>query len=154
MAVRLSYTTLWVRDQNEALEFFRKLGFDIREDVKNGDYRWLSVASPEQPDLSLVLAKPGYPMDAETAEHVSTAVAKGMLSTLVFTTDDCFATYGELKSKGIEFTRPAADHGYGIDAAFRDPSGNEFRLLQPKDPSAAQKKAAGSAQRPVATSAR
>jgi predicted enzyme related to lactoylglutathione lyase len=53
-----------------------------------------------------------------------------MLSTIVFTTDDCFAVYEELKSKGIEFTRPAGERGYGIDASFRDPSGNEFRVLQ------------------------
>jgi len=69
-------------------------------------------------------------MDEATAEHVENAVAKGMLSTIVFATDDCFAAYEELKSKGIEFTRPAGERGYGVDAAFRDPSGNEFRLLQ------------------------
>jgi predicted enzyme related to lactoylglutathione lyase len=130
MTLHLGYTTLWVRDQEEALKFFEKLGYEVREDVKNGPFRWLSVGSNEQPDLAVVLVKPGYPMDDETAEHVATAVAKGMLSTIVFTTDDCFATYEELKKKGIEFTRPAEKHGYGIDASFRDPSGNEFRLLQ------------------------
>jgi hypothetical protein len=98
--------------------------------VKNGDYRWLSVTSREQPDLAVVLAKPGYPMDDTTSEQVASAVAKGMLSSIVFTTDDCFATYEQLKDKGIEFTRPAGQRGYGVDAAFRDPSGNEFRLVQ------------------------
>ncbi len=121
---------MWVRDQDEALEFFQKLGFDVSEDVKNGDYRWLAVASKDQPELAVVLSKPGFPMDEATAEHVSNAVAKGMLSTIVFTTDDCFSAYEELKAKGIEFTRPAGERGYGVDAAFRDPSGNEFRLLQ------------------------
>lgn len=130
MTLHLGYTTLWVRDQEEALKFFEKLGYEVREDVKNGPFRWLSVGSNAQPDLSIVLVKPGYPMDDETAEHISTAVAKGILSPIVFTTDDCFATYEELKKKGIEFTRPAEKHGYGIDASFRDPSGNEFRLLQ------------------------
>lgn len=130
MTMQVGYTTLWVRDQDEGLAFFEKLGYEVREDIKNGPYRWLAVASNEQPDLAIVLSKPGYPMDDETAEHVATAVAKGMLSTIVFTTDDCFATYEELKQKGVEFTRPAEKHGYGIDASFRDPSGNEFRLLQ------------------------
>jgi catechol 2,3-dioxygenase-like lactoylglutathione lyase family enzyme len=130
MALRVGHATLWVRDQDEALAFFETLGFEVHEDVKNGEYRWLSVASKEQPDLAIVLAKPGYPMDEATSEHVETAVAKGMLSTIVFTTDDCFAMYEELKSKGVEFTRPAGERGYGVDAAFRDPSGNEFRLLQ------------------------
>lgn len=130
MTLQVGYATLWVRDQEEALEFFQKLGYEVREDVKNGPFRWLSVASSAQPDLAVVLVKPGYPMDDETAEHVSTALAKGMLSSIVFTTDDCFVTYEELKKKGIEFTRPAEKHGYGVDASFRDPSGNEFRLLQ------------------------
>ncbi len=130
MTLQVSHATLWVRDQDEALEFFRKLGFDVREDVRNGDYRWLSVASKEQPEIGVVLAKPGFPMDDATAEQVANAVAKGMLSSIVFTTDDCFAAYEELKSKGIEFTRPAENRGYGIDASFRDPSGNEFRILQ------------------------
>jgi catechol 2,3-dioxygenase-like lactoylglutathione lyase family enzyme len=130
MSMKVGYTTLWVRDQDEALSFFEKLGFAVREDVKNGDYRWLGVASTEQPDLAIALAKPGYPMDEATAQAVESAVAKGMLSTLVFTTDDCFATAAALKAKGIEFTRDAADRGYGVDATFRDPSGNEYRLLQ------------------------
>ena len=130
MTLQVRNATLWVRDQDEALEFFRKLGFDVSEDVKNGDYRWLAVASKDQPEIAVVLAKPGYPMDEATAELVANAVAKGMLSTIVFATDDCFSAYEELKSKGIEFTRPAGERGYGVDAAFRDPSGNEFRLLQ------------------------
>lgn len=130
MTLQVRNATLWVRDHDEALEFFRKLGFDVSEDVKNGDYRWLAVASKDQPDLAVVLAKPGFPMDEATAEQVANAVAKGMLSTIVFATDDCFSAYEELKSKGIEFTRPAGNRGYGVDASFRDPSGNEFRLLQ------------------------
>jgi catechol 2,3-dioxygenase-like lactoylglutathione lyase family enzyme len=130
MSLKIGYTTLWVRDQDEALSFFEKLGFEVREDLKHGDYRWLAVASTEQPDLAITLAKPGYPMDEATSQTVECTVAKGMLSTLVFTTDDCFATAAALKAKGIEFTRDAGERGYGVDAAFRDPSGNEFRLLQ------------------------
>ncbi len=130
MTLQVRNATVWVRDQDEALEFFQKLGFEVSEDVKNGSYRWLAVASKNQPELSIVLSKPGFPMDEATAENVANAVATGMLSTIVFTTDDCFAEYEELKAKGIEFTRPAGERGYGIDAAFRDPSGNEFRLLQ------------------------
>jgi catechol 2,3-dioxygenase-like lactoylglutathione lyase family enzyme len=130
MTLQVSRATLWVRDQDEALEFFQKLGFEVHEDVRNGEYRWLSVASKDQPEVAVVLAKPGFPMDEVTAEQVENAVAKGMLSSIVFTTDDCFAAYEELKSKGVEFTRPAGERGYGVDAAFRDPSGNEFRVLQ------------------------
>ena len=130
MSLKVGYTTLWVRDQDEALSFFEKLGFEVREDIKNGEYRWLAVTSAQQPDLAITLSKPGYPMDEATAEAVASAVAKGMLSTLVFTTDDCFVTAAALKAKGIEFTRDAGERGYGVDAAFRDPSGNEYRLVQ------------------------
>jgi len=128
--MQVSHATVWVRDQEEALEFFTKLGFEVREDVTNGGYRWLSVSSKEQPELAIVLAKPGYPMDDATSEQLEAGVAKGMLGTIVFSTDDCFAACEELMAKGIEFTRPAAKQPYGIDAAFRDPSGNEFRMLQ------------------------
>lgn len=128
--MKLTHTTIWVRDQNEALEFFRKLGMDVREDVTNNGYRWLAVASPEQPEIGIVLAVPNSAADQETAKHVQDAVSKGMLSGFVFSTDDCYKTYEALKSKGVEFTRPAGERPYGVDAAFRDPSGNEFRLLQ------------------------
>jgi predicted enzyme related to lactoylglutathione lyase len=130
MGLKVSHATLWVRDQDEALTFFEKLGYEVREDVKNGEFRWLSVASKEQPDLAIALIKPGYPMDEATTEAVESLLAKGMLSTIVFTTDDCIARAAEIKAKGIEFTRDAADRGYAVDASFRDPSGNEFRLVQ------------------------
>jgi catechol 2,3-dioxygenase-like lactoylglutathione lyase family enzyme len=103
---------------------------DVREDVTNNGYRWLAVASPEQPEIGIVLAVPSSAADQETDKHVQDAGAKGMLSGLVFSTDDCFKTYEELKSKGVEFTQPASERPYGVDAAFRDPSGNQYRLLQ------------------------
>jgi len=130
MGMKVGYATLWVRDQDEALAFFEKLGFEVREDIKNGEFRWLSVASTEQPDLAIALIKPGYPMDEATTQAVESTLAKGMLSTLVFTTDDCIGKAAVLKEKGIEFTRDAGDRGYAVDASFRDPSGNEFRLVQ------------------------
>src|SRR5436305_11325185 len=106
MSIQTSHATLWVRDQDEALRFFEKLGFEVREDVKQGDYRWLAVSSSSQPDLAIVLSVPGYPMDEETATQIKAAVAKGMLRGLVFATGDWFATYEALKAKGSEFTRP------------------------------------------------
>ena len=71
MPVQTSHATLWVREQDEALRFFEKLGFEVREDVRNGDYRWTAVASSSQPDLAIVLAVPGFPMDEETATHIT-----------------------------------------------------------------------------------
>ena len=100
-----------------------------------GDFRWLTVAPAGQPDVAIVLmAIPGPPvMDAETAEQVRTLVAKGFAGTVFLTTDDCQASYEELRSRGVEFTEAPEDRPYGIDSGFRDPSGNSIRLTQVRE---------------------
>ncbi len=134
--ITLSTAQLWVHDQDEALDFYtKKLGMEVRSDVtlaELGNFRWLTVGPPRQPDISIVLmAIPGPPvMDPETAEQVKTLMAKGFAGTVFFTTDDVHADYEELKSRGVEFTEPPEERPYGIDAGFRDPSGNSFRLTQ------------------------
>jgi catechol 2,3-dioxygenase-like lactoylglutathione lyase family enzyme len=134
--ITLSTTQLWVHDQDEALEFYtKKLGMEVRSDVtlpELGNFRWLTVGPPRQPDISIVLmAIPGPPvMDPETAEQVKALMAKGFAGAVFFTTDDVQADYEELKSRGVEFTEEPEERPYGIDAGFRDPSGNSFRLTQ------------------------
>jgi catechol 2,3-dioxygenase-like lactoylglutathione lyase family enzyme len=134
--ITLSTTQLWVHDQDEALAFYtKKLGMEVRSDVtvpELGNFRWLTVGPPRQPDISIVLmAIPGPPvMDPETAEQVKGLMAKGFAGTVFFTTDDVRADYEELKSRGVEFTEEPEERPYGIDAGFRDPSGNSFRLTQ------------------------
>src|SRR5262249_55455480 len=126
---RIANAQLWVHDQDEALAFYtNKLGLEVRADVtlpELGDFRWLAVGSPGQPDFAIVLmAIPGPPvMDAETAEQVRTLMAKGFAGTVFLTTDDCRASYEELKARGVEFTEPPEERPYGIDSGFRDPSG-------------------------------
>ena len=133
---KLSTAQLWVNDQDEALEFYtKKLGMEVRSDVtlpELGDFRWLTVGPPSQPDIAIVLmAIPGPPvMDAETAEQVRTLMSKGFAGTVFLTTDDCRASVEELKGRGVEFTEEPEERPYGIDSAFRDPSGNSFRLTQ------------------------
>ena len=133
---KLSTAQLWVNDQDEALEFYTtKLGMEVRSDVtlpELGDCRWLTVGPPSQPDIAIVLmAIPGPPvMDAETAEQVRTLMSKGFAGTVFLTTDDCRASVEELKGRGVEFTEEPEERPYGIDSAFRDPSGNSFRLTQ------------------------
>jgi uncharacterized glyoxalase superfamily protein PhnB len=133
--IKLSNSQLWVHDQDEALAFYtQKLGMEVRSDVtlpELGDFRWLAVAPPGQ-DVSIVLmAIPGPPvMDDETAGRVRDLMAKGFAGTVFLTTDDCRASYEELKGRGVEFTDPPEERPYGIDAGFRDPSGNSFRLTQ------------------------
>jgi catechol 2,3-dioxygenase-like lactoylglutathione lyase family enzyme len=134
--IRLATTQLWVHDQDEALAFYTdKLGMELRADVtmpEMGDFRWLTVGPPGQPDIAIVLmAIPGPPvMDADTAEQVRALMAKGFAGTVFLTTDDCRASYDELRGRGVEFTEEPEERPYGIDAAFRDPSGNHIRLTQ------------------------
>jgi uncharacterized glyoxalase superfamily protein PhnB len=134
--VKISTAQIWVHDQDEALAFYTdKLGFEVRSDVtlaEMGNFRWLTVGPPEQDDVAIVLmAIPGQPvMDDETAEQVRLLMGKGFAGTVFLTTDDCQASYEELAARGVEFTEEPEARPYGIDAGFRDPSGNRFRLTQ------------------------
>ncbi|HEY1276683.1 MAG TPA: VOC family protein [Thermoleophilaceae bacterium] len=138
--MRIANAHLWVHDQDEALAFYtQKLGMEVRADVtlpELGDFRWVTVAPPGQEDVSIVLmAIPAEPvMDAETADRVRDLMAKGFAGTVFLTTDDCRASYEELKDRGVEFTEPPEERPYGIDTGFRDPSGNSLRLTEVRLP--------------------
>jgi catechol 2,3-dioxygenase-like lactoylglutathione lyase family enzyme len=97
-----------------------------------GDFRWLTVGPAGQPDIAIVLmAIPGPPvMDAATAGQVRELMSKGFAGTVFLTTDDVRAEHEELRSRGVEFTEAPEERPYGIDSAFRDPSGNHIRLTQ------------------------
>ena len=137
--IRIANAQVWVHDQDEALAFYtQKLGMEVRADVtlsEMGNFRWLSVGPAGQPDFAIVLmAIPGPPvMDAETAEQVRALMAKGFAGTVFLTTDDCRASYEELKARGVEFTEQPEERPYGIDSGFRDPSGNSLRLTQVRE---------------------
>jgi predicted enzyme related to lactoylglutathione lyase len=137
--IRIANAQLWVHDQDEALAFYtQKLGMEVRADVtiaELGNFRWLTVGPPGQDDFSIALmAIPGPPVfDAETSEQVRTLMGKGAAGTVFLTTDDCRASYEELKARGVEFTEPPEERPYGIDAGLRDPSGNALRLTQVRD---------------------
>jgi catechol 2,3-dioxygenase-like lactoylglutathione lyase family enzyme len=133
---RIANAQLWVHDQDEALAFYtEKLGMEVRADVtvpELGDFRWLTVGPPSQPDVAIALmAIPGEPvMDAETQEQVRELMAKGFAGAVFLTTDDVMASYEELKGRGVEFVEEPQEVPYGIDSSFRDPSGNNFRLAE------------------------
>ena len=137
--ITIANAQLWVHDQEEALAFYTgKLGMEVRADVtlpELGDFRWLTVGPAGQPDVAIVLmAIPGPPvMDDETAEQVRTLMAKGFAGTIFLTTDDCQAAYEELKGRGVEFVEQPEERPYGIDSAFRDPSGNNIRLTEVRE---------------------
>jgi len=125
-------TGLYVRDQDEALAFYvEKCGFRVHTDAKNGNYRWLTVQHPEQPSFQLGLFKPQPPtIDEATAQTVSEIVAKGAMPPLVMVVDDCRAAYERMRASGVEFTQEPMDRFGSVDASFRDPSGNGWKLIQ------------------------
>jgi catechol 2,3-dioxygenase-like lactoylglutathione lyase family enzyme len=122
---------LYVRDQDEALAFYEKLGFRVHTDARNGDYRWLTVQQPDQPSFQLGLFKPQPPaLDAATAQTLQEIVAKGGMPPLVLTVDDCRAAYEQLRAGGVEFTQEPVDRYGAVDAGFRDPSGNGWKMIE------------------------
>ncbi len=134
--MKLTHATVWVHDQDEALAFYtEKVGFEVREDVtmaEMGNFRWLSVGYPGQSDVLLVLMKLMGPheFDQDTADKLADLVAKGVVSPVFFETDDLQGLYETLKARGVEFQQEPTQMPYGIDCAFRDPSGNQIRVAQ------------------------
>ena len=135
MLTGLTNVNVWVHDQDEALAFYTdKLGMELRNDVtvpEMGNFRWLTVGVPGQ-DVSLaLLTVPGPPVfDADTTAKLKELIAKGAAGGLFFATDDVQASYEELKSRGVEFSQEPTKQPYGVDAGFRDPSGNQIRMAQ------------------------
>jgi catechol 2,3-dioxygenase-like lactoylglutathione lyase family enzyme len=123
---------IYVRDQDEALAFYvDKLGFQVHTDVRNGDYRWLTVQYPGQPTFQLGLFRPGPPVhDAATAQTLHAMVAKGAMPPLVLEVDDCRAACARMRAKGVEFTQEPVDRYGTVDAGFRDPAGNGWKMIQ------------------------
>jgi len=136
MLKQLTYVNVWVHDQDEALAFYRDtLGLELRDDVtvpEMGNFRWLSVGVPGQDGVALALLSiPGPPVfDEDTAEKLREIVAKGAAGGLFFATDDVQGSFEELKGKGVQFSQEPTQQPYGVDAGFRDPSGNQIRMAQ------------------------
>lgn len=139
MIRRMSHTCFYVLDQDRAKEFYtEKLGFEVRSDVRMGGefegagegFRWLTVTPPDQPDVEIILADPRMGNDAGTAEQIRALVAQGAMGTGVMATDDVQKTYEELSARGVVFTQEPASRPYGVEAIFRDDSGNWFSLTQ------------------------
>jgi uncharacterized glyoxalase superfamily protein PhnB len=138
--IKIANAQLWVHDQDEALAFYtEKVGMEVRADVtlpEMDDFRWLTVGPVGQEDVSITLmAIPGPPvMDDESAEQLKTVMSKGFAGTVFLTTEDCQASYEELKARGVEFSEAPEERPYGIDSGFRDPSGNSIRLTEVRLP--------------------
>jgi catechol 2,3-dioxygenase-like lactoylglutathione lyase family enzyme len=133
MISRLNVATIYVFDKDEALDFYvSRLGLEKGNDVRQGDYRWLTVRAPGEGATEVNLEVPGPPLhDEGTAAQLRELVAKGALGGLVFLTDDARALYASLRERGVtDFTQEPTDHFYGTDLGVRDPFGNHLRILQ------------------------
>jgi catechol 2,3-dioxygenase-like lactoylglutathione lyase family enzyme len=132
MLTSLSHSFIYVLDHDRAVDFYvGKLGLEIGADADLGPFRWLTVQVPGRPESQIVLATPDMGHDAETAAAIRDLVTKGGGNGVIFTVDDCRASYEELVAKGVEFTQEPTEHFYGIDCGLRDPFGNPLRITQP-----------------------
>ena len=135
MITNITHTHVYVLDQEEALDFYtHKLGFEVRIDNSFGQFRWLTVGPKGNPDIELILAPISEQMlkDKETADQVRSLVQKGVFSGPVLECEDIYATYEELKGKGVEFTKAPTEEFYKTEAVFKDNSGNWFSLGEKK----------------------
>ena len=133
MLQKLSHVTVWVLDQDRAAEFYtQKLGFEVRTDQKLHGFRWLTVGPKGQREIEMILLPitPGPLLDETTAAMLREVVRKGALCVGVLETADCKATHSELSKKGVEFLGPPAERPYGIEAVFRDDSGNYYSVVE------------------------
>ena len=135
MITNVSLVTVWVTGQDEAKAFYiDTLGFEEATDVSMGDgYRWVTVRHPARPELELTLMRPGPPLDDEDAEQFRRMLAKGSLGAVGLATDDCHATFRELRDRGVEFLQEPADRPYGVEAVFRDNSGNWLVMVERRE---------------------
>lgn len=138
MIDEMSHVGVWVRDQDEAKSFYtEKVGLEVRQDVtieQMGDYRWLTVGPAGQPDVQFILSVPGPPaVDPDTGNQLLELTAKGAMPGGIFQVEDCRSTCKELESRGVELSQQPEERFYGVDAAFRDPSGNQWRVVEPKE---------------------
>jgi catechol 2,3-dioxygenase-like lactoylglutathione lyase family enzyme len=132
----MSHISIYVLNQDDAFDFYvNKLGFKVHTDAPMGpDMRWLTVTTPAQPELEITLMpiKEGMMFTKETAEQMRNLVKQGTFGFGVFECNDIYATYEELRNKGVTFTKPPKKEFYGIEALFTDNSGNWFSLGQKK----------------------
>ena len=133
MITDLNVATIYVLDKDEALDFYvNKLGLEKGNDVRQGDYRWLTIRVPGEHGTEVSLEQPGAPLhDEATAEQLRELITKGAMVGLVFLTDDARGLYETLKARGVtDFTQEPTEHFYGTDMGLRDPFGNPIRILQ------------------------
>jgi len=133
MITRVNVATVWVLDKDEALDFYvNRLGLEKSADIRQGDYRWLTVRVPGDAGIEISLEEPGPPIqDEATGAQLRELITKGAMGSLVLQTNDIVGLYETLKSRGVtDFTQEPTANFYGTDMGIRDPFGNPIRVLQ------------------------
>lgn len=132
MELSLSHCFITVHDPEEALAFYRDtLGFEVRTDVSNEGFRWVTLASPAQPEVEIVLSEPHAGRPTGDGDALLKLLTKGSLNGVLFRTDDLDATFEKVRASGAEVLQEPIDQPWGPrDCAFRDPSGNMIRISQ------------------------
>lgn len=131
----LGITTVWTFDQQRTKAFFtEKLDFEVRDDISMGDMKWVTVGAKNQPGVELALmGLDGPGLDPESAEALKKLVGKGVLGAGAFRTDDCRGDYATFKARGVEFIQEPKERPYGVEAIFRDDSGNWYSLTERRE---------------------
>ena len=132
MTIALQYCHVTVNDLDESLAFYRDaLGLEVRNDVASGGFRWVTLGSPTQPDLAIVLSEPHAGRSQADGDTLQELLTKGVLPMTIFRTDDLDATFEKVRASGAEVLQEPIDQPWGPrDCAFRDPSGNMVRISQ------------------------
>ena len=130
MTITLQYVNITVLNVDESIAFYQQLGLEVKMDVANGGFRWVTLGSDAQPGLGITLSEPGAGRSEESANALQELLVKGELPMLVFSTDDLDATFENLRAHGAEVLQEPIDMGYARDCAFRDPSGSMVRISQ------------------------
>jgi len=128
--VKIKLSSVYVDDQNKALRFYTEvLGFIKKADFSNGPFRWLTVASSEEPDgTELQLALNNNP----AAKTYQQAMFQQSQPAAMFFTEDIKGDYERIKARGAEFTMPPTDVTASIIAMLKDTCGNLIQLTQLK----------------------
>jgi catechol 2,3-dioxygenase-like lactoylglutathione lyase family enzyme len=132
MTISLQYSHITVNDTDESLAFYRDaLGLEVRNDVAQGGFHWVTLGSPDQPDLEIVLSQPHAGRSQADGDALQELLTKGVLAPIVFRAGDVDAAFEKLRASGAEVLQEPIDQPWGPrDCAFRDPSGNMVRISQ------------------------
>ncbi|MFF5172383.1 VOC family protein [Micromonospora sp. NPDC000089] len=132
MTIALQYCHLTVNDPDEALPFYRDaLGLEVRNDVASGGHRWVTLGTPAQPGLEIVISDPHAGRSPADGDALQELLTKGVLPMIVFRTDDLDTVFEKVRASGAEVLQEPMDQPWGPrDCAFRDPSGNLVRISQ------------------------